>query len=117
MTDAGRWNEGWLDHTTHVKIGDPFSIFTVSLISLQGFCILGMRKRNPEVVFLKNIKDRDPVLARRLHTDISTAIFCKPVTQFLQPFGKGRETSLLIFSTVIGIRNTDTGKESCFADI
>ena len=83
----------------------------------MGFCILRMRKRNPKVVFPKNVKDRDSVLARRLHTDISTAIFCKSVTQFLQPFGKGRETSLLIFSTVIGIRNTDTGKEPCFADI
>ena len=35
----------------------------------------------------------------------------------IQSFGKGRETSLLIFSTIIGIRNTATGKEPCFADI
>lgn len=76
-----------------------------------------MRKRNPEVVFLKNVKDRDPVLARRLHTDIRIVIVSKPVTQFLQSFGKGRETSLLIFSTIMGIRNTDTGKDPCFVDI
>ena len=83
----------------------------------MGFCILRMRKRNPKVVFPKNVKDRTPVLARRLHTDISTAIFCKPVTQLLQSFGKGRKACLLIFCAVVGISDTNTGKDPCFVDI
>jgi len=44
-------------------------------------------------------------------------VFGKLVTQFLQPFGKGRETSLHILHTIICIGNTDTGIDPGFVDI
>ncbi|EDS21642.1 hypothetical protein CLOSS21_01606 [Clostridium sp. SS2/1] len=39
------------------------------------------------------------------------------MTQLLQAFSKGREASLLVYSTFIGISDTDTGKDPCFVDI
>ena len=44
-------------------------------------------------------------------------ILCKPVTQLLQTFCKGREASLLILCTPMGICNTDAGIDPGFVDI
>ena len=76
-----------------------------------------MRKSNPDVILLKNIENRDPVLAGRFHTDIITVIFGKPVTQLLQSFCIGRKVGLLIFCAIVWGGNTDTGKDPCFMDI
>ena len=117
MTDIGRWNERGLAHTAYIKVTDPLGIFSIGFISFYGFCVLRMRKCNTKIIFLENVKDRDPVLASRLHADIGTVIFCKLITQFLQSSGEGRKTSLFIFRTIIGIGNTDSGKDLCFMDI
>ena len=76
-----------------------------------------MRKNNRDICFLKNIKNRDPILAGRFHTNFSTVIFSKPVRQFLQSFRKRRETSLLIISSAVCIGNTDTSINPGFVDI
>ena len=76
-----------------------------------------MRKSNPKVILFQDIKNRNPILASRFHTDISTIIFGKPVTQLLQTFGKGRKASLLILCTFVGIRNTNAGIDPSFVDI
>ena len=41
----------------------------------------------------------------------------KPVTQLLQSFREGKKASLLIFCAVVGISETNTGKDPCFVDI
>ena len=76
-----------------------------------------MSKNNRAIGFFQSIKDRDPVLAGRFYTDFRTMIFSKPITQFLQSFGKRRETSLLVIGSALGISNTNTDKDSCFVDI
>lgn len=76
-----------------------------------------MRKSNPNVVFLKDIENRDPILTCRFHADINTVVFGEPITQFPQSFCKSRETSLLILCAVVGIGNADTGKDSSFVNI
>ena len=79
--------------------------------------IFGVRKSNPYVIFLEDIENRNPILAGRFHTDISTVVFGKPVTQLLQTFSKGRKASLLIFCTTVRIGNTDASKDPGFMDI
>ena len=68
-------------------------------------------------MLLQDIENRDPVLAGRFHANILAVVFCEPVTQFIQPFRKGRKASLLILSTIVGISNTDTGIDPGFVDI
>ena len=76
-----------------------------------------MRKSNPDVILLQDIKYRDPILAGRLHANIITVVFCKPRTQFIQSFRKGRKTSLLILRTSVGISNTNAGIDPSLVDI
>ena len=104
-------------HSAHVQITNPFGILTVCLVALLRLCIFGVGKSNPDVILLQDIKNRDPILAGRLHADIITAIFGKPVTQLLQSFCEGRKACLLIFCAVVGISDTNTGKDPCFVDI
>ena len=35
----------------------------------------------------------------------------------IQSFSKGRKASLLIFSTIVGVSDTDTGIDPCFVDV
>ena len=76
-----------------------------------------MGQGNPNFVLLKDIEYRDPILTGRFHTNFKTAVFCKPVSQFLKPFGEGRETSLLILSSAVCVGNPDAGIDPCFVDI
>ena len=46
-----------------------------------------------------------------------TVVLCKPVTQLIQSFGKGRKASLLILRAIVGISDADTGIDPCFVDI
>ena len=41
----------------------------------------------------------------------------KPITQLIQSFSKGRKASLLIFSTIVGVSDTDTCINPCFVDV
>ena len=79
--------------------------------------IFGVRKSNPYVILLQDIKNRDPILTGRFHANISTVVFGKPIAQLLQTFSKRRKASLLIFCTIIWISNTDTGIDPSFVDI
>lgn len=76
-----------------------------------------MRQSNPNIVLLQNVKNRDPVFAGRFHTDVSAVVFSKPITQLIQPLREGRKASLLILRTIVGISNTNTGKDPGFVDI
>jgi len=76
-----------------------------------------MRKSNPDVILLQDIKYWDPILAGRFHADIIAVVFSKPVTQLVQTFCKGRKASLLILCAFVGISNTDTGIDPGFVDI
>ena len=69
-----------------------------------------------EKVFTKDDL-KDEILSGRFHAYIFTVIFSKPVTQLIQSLCEGRKASLLIFRTIIGISNTDTGIDPCFVDI
>ena len=81
------------------------------------FGVFGMGKGNPEVMLLQDVENGAPILAGRLHTDIRTVVFDKPVTQLIETFGKGRKAGLLILCTVEGIGNANTGKDPGFVDI
>ncbi len=83
MADVSGWNKGRSDHVTHVKVTDPFCILAVSFVSLSWFRILGMGKGNKKIVLLQDVKDRDPILAGRFHTNVRTVVFSKPVRQLL----------------------------------
>ena len=75
-----------------------------------------MRQGN-ETGFFKDVEDGDSVLASRFHTDFGTVVFGKPCSQFPKPIRKGREASLLIFSTSVRICNADAGIDPGFVDI
>lgn len=60
----------------------------VSFVTLLEFGVFRMSKGN-KAGFFKDVEYRDPVLADRLHTDFSTGVFGKPVSQFLKTFEKG----------------------------
>ena len=51
-----------------------------------------------------------------MHTSLQL-YFASPVTQLIQSFCEGRKASLLIFCTIIGISDADTGIDPCFVDI
>ena len=89
----------------------------IRLAAFLGFGIFGVGKSNPDVILLQDIKNRDPKLAGRFHTDIITVVFRKPVTQLLQTFCKGRKAGLLILCTTVRIGNTDASKDPSFMDI
>ena len=76
-----------------------------------------MGKGDKEPRFFRDIENRDSIFTRRLHTEFKTVVFCKPVSQFLKPFGKRRETSLLILSSAVCVGNPDAGIDPCFVDI
>ena len=103
-------------HVTHEQVADPFGILAVSLIPLLRFRIFGMRKGNETGVF-QDVEDRDPVLAGRFHADFRAVVFGKSLRQLPESFGKGREASLLILGTTVGIGNADAGIDPCFVDI
>ena len=75
-----------------------------------------MSKDDCTIVF-QDVVNRDPVFTGRFHTNILAVVFSKPITQLIQPFGKGRKASLLILRTIVGISNTDTGIDPGFVDI
>ncbi len=116
MPDFGRRDKAGLYHITHKQVADPFGILAIRLVPFLRFRIFGVCKGN-ETGFFKDVEDGDPILAGRLHTDIGTGIFGKPVSQFLKPFGKGRESGLFIFRATVGIRDTDAGIDPGFVDI
>ena len=62
-----------------------------------------MGKSNPDVIFLKNIENGNPVLVGRLHTNIVTVIFHKSVTQFLQPFWKEKRVCLYLIRLLVSV--------------
>ena len=76
-----------------------------------------MRKSDPKVILLQDIKNRDSILASRFRTNIITVVFCKPITQLIQTFCKGGKASLLVLCPAIGIRDTDTGKYPGFVNV
>ena len=57
------------------------------------------------------------ILAGRFHTDFRTVILCKPITQFLQSFGKGRETSLFVIGSAVWIGDANASVDPGFVDI
>ena len=65
----------------------------------------------------QDIENGDPILAGRFHADVVAVVFCKPVTQLLQTFGKGREAGLPVFGTAFGIGNANAGIDPGFVDI
>ena len=114
MSDVLRRNKGRLNHLTHVKVADPLGIFTVSLLSFMWLSVFRVRKSNKQIILLQDIKNRDPVFAGGFHTNVGTIVFSKPINQLLQPFGKGREASLLILGTTVCISNPDASIDPCF---
>lgn len=117
LTNVCRWNKGGLDHAAHIQVADPFGIFAVSLIPLHRLGIFGMGKRNPQVVLLQDIENRNPILAGRFHANIVAVVLSKPVTQLVQAFCKGRKASLLVLCAIVGVSNTDAGIDPCFVDV
>lgn len=67
--------------------------------------------------FFQDIETGDPILTGRFHADVVAVVFCKPVTQLLQTFGKGREAGLPVFGTAFGIGNTNAGIAPDLVDI
>lgn len=75
-----------------------------------------MRKGN-ETGLLKDIEDRDPIFAGRLHTDLEAGVFGKPVSQLPQTFGKGREAGLPILCEAVGIGDSDACIDPGLVDV
>jgi hypothetical protein len=117
VTNISRWNKGRFDHIAHKEVTDPFGIFTVSFISFLWFGVFGVCDNDRNVCLLQDIKYRDPILTGRLHTDFRTIVLCEPITQFTQPFRKGRETSLLVVGSAICISHSNAGIDPGFVDI
>lgn len=75
-----------------------------------------MRKSDPKVILLQDIKNRDSILASRFRTNIITVVFCKPITQLIQTFCKRRKASLFILCTIVWVSNTDASIDPSFMD-
>lgn len=117
LTDISRRNKGRSDHAAHIQVAEPLSVFAVSLITFQWLDVFRVGERDIKTMFFQNVENRDSVFTGRFHANVSTVISSKPEAQLTQSFCKGRKAGLLIFSTAIGIRNTDAGIEPCFVDI
>lgn len=74
-------------------------------------------RKGDKVGFLKDVEDRDPVFAGRLHADLRAGVSGKPVSQLPQTFGKGREAGLLILSKAVGVGNPDACIDPGLVDI
>jgi len=59
----------------------------------------------------------DSILACRFHADFRTIVLYKPITQFLQSFGKRRETSPFVVGSSVCISDSNAGEDPCFMDI
>lgn len=57
------------------------------------------------------------ILTERFHANIKTAVYCKSVSQFSEPFDEGRKTSLLILNSAVCVDELDTGIDPDFMDI
>lgn len=108
MADIRRRNKAGLYHVAHKQVADPFSVLAVSLVALLGLGIFGMREGN-KTGFFKDVEDRNPVFARRFHTDFRAIVIGKPCRQILQPFGERREACLFILGTAVRVSNTNAG--------
>ena len=117
MTDVSRRNKRRFDHVTHEEVTDPFGILTVCLVSFLRFGVFGMGKGDKEPGLFQDVENSDPILAGRFHTNFKTMVFCKPVSQFPESFGKGGETSLLILRSAVRVSNPNAGIDPCFVDI
>ena len=77
LADFRRRDKTRFYHVAHEQVADPFCILAVGLIALLWLSIFGMGQGDKTGLF-KDIKNRDPVLASRFHTDFGTGIFGKP---------------------------------------
>jgi len=116
MADTFGWDEAGPDHIAHEQIANPFGILTVRLVPLTGLRIFGMGQCHIAGLF-KDIEDRDPILTGRFHADIRTVERTKPVRQLRKAFGERREAGLFVDSQIVGIGDSDTGKDPGFMDI
>lgn len=95
------------------QVTDPFSVLAVSLVALLELGIFGMREGN-KTVFSRTLKIRDPVLARRFHTDFRAIVIGKPCSQVSQPFGERRKTCLFILGNAVRVGNANAGIDPSF---
>ena len=98
--DGGCRDKGRLDLVTHKEVTDPFGILMVCLVPFLRFGVFRLGKGDKEPGSFQDIENGDPILTRRFHTNFKALVFRKPVSQFPESFGEGRETSLLILPLV-----------------
>lgn len=116
LADFRGGDKTWFYHVAHEEVADPFGILAVGLVPFLGPGILGMGKGN-ETGFLKDVENGDPVFAGRLHADLETGVFGKPVRQLPKTFGEGREAGLLILCKAIGVGNPDACIDPGLVDV
>ncbi len=116
LTDIRRGNEGRPDHVAHEEITDPSGILSIGLVAFLRLGVFGVGK-NHIAGLLKDIENRDPILAGRFHADIRALVGMKPERQPLKVFGERREASFMIHSTLFVVGNPNAGVDPGFVDI
>jgi len=88
------------------KVGDPFGIFLVRLLALDCPNILRVGQNDMDMVF-KDIEDRDPILACRLHADMTAIVLKKPIAECEEAGVQGGKRLLRIRCDVVLVRGSD----------
>ena len=101
---------------THAEqIPDPLGVLLVVLVSLNGRNPFGIRYHNVNRVF-KDIPNRNPILARALHTNVFTVVFKQLLFESNETAVEGREPFLVIMWHGI-LAGNDCDDEKGFVNI
>lgn len=104
------------DQAKPEKVADPFGVFGVILIALDGFDPFGVGDGDIHLVF-QDIEDRAPVLAGRFHADIVTVIVKQPFSETADVPIEGGKTFFLVSRLYAIGGSDDCGNEEEFMDI
>ena len=73
---------GWMDQTTSTKLGNPFRIVHVCLLSRKIFNMLRIRQNQRQIAVIKNIKYWNPILPSTFEKNMRYVLRLNPCQCF-----------------------------------
>ena len=116
-TDIPDRDVAWRNQPHTEQVADPLGILLVILIALDSGNPLGIGNDDIDGSCLKDIPDRNPVLAGALHTDVLAVVGKEPLLEVEQATVIRGEALLLVFRQDTVGRSDDCGDEKGFVDI
>lgn len=116
ITDLLFRNEAARDQVVLEQVGNPDGVFFIGLLAPDRFDTLGVCQSDL-AGRLKDVVDRDPVLAGGLHADMQALVIRKPLREAFQIFGESGETFGLVGCDTFLVCGRDGCHHKGFVDI